>query len=79
MYASPKRSSGFSNTERWAFAVVKRTATAGPLPSPNVYRLPPAVVTVKEPWRMNRRKKILSNQSTSVSNLLRAATAKNVH
>ena len=52
-----------NRTARCAFAVVKRTATGGPLPSPNVYCLPAAVVTVRDPRRMKRRKNIASNWS----------------
>jgi hypothetical protein len=46
---------------------VKWTATGGPLPSPKVYVLPDAVVTVRDPWRMYRRKNVASNQSKLVS------------
>jgi hypothetical protein len=56
-------------TWRCAFALVKRTATRAPLPSPKVYLLPAAVVTVSDPWRMNRRKSMDSNQSKIVSTL----------
>ena len=56
---------GLKRTLRCAFSVVKRTATGGPLPSPKAYVLPAAVVTVRDPWRMNRRKNIASNQSSS--------------
>jgi hypothetical protein len=56
-----------NKTERWAFALVKRTAAGGPLPSPKVYILPAAVVTVSDPWRINRRKNIDSSQSKIAS------------
>ena len=45
--ASPSRSSGSSRTWRSARAVVNRTTTGVPLPSPNMYVLPDAVLTVE--------------------------------
>ncbi|MGA9321929.1 MAG: hypothetical protein WBW06_12825 [Xanthobacteraceae bacterium] len=54
-------------TLRWALALVKRNATGGPLPSPKAYVLPAAVVTVRDPLRMNRRKNVANNQSKLAS------------